>query len=73
MSLAGVFRKREISNGHCSGVRTHVEDLKNLVEVQLPAGNLFLVVLCMETSTNRISISLLDNVPFDLSHNSGVK
>ena len=73
MSLASVFWKREVSDGYYSGDRTHVKDLKNLVEVQLPGGNLFFVVLYTKTSRNRISISLLDDIPFDLSHNSEIR
>jgi len=73
MSLTSVFWKQEVSDRHCSGDGTHVKDLKNLVHVQFPGGNLFLVVLYTETSRNHISISLLDNIPFDLSHNSGVR
>jgi len=73
VSLASVFWKQEVSDRHCSGDGTHVEDLKNLVQVQLPGGNLFLVVLYTETSRNHISISLLDNIPFDLCHNPGVR
>ena len=73
VSLASDFWKREVSNGYRSGNRTHVKDMKNLVQVQPPGGDLFLVVLYTETSRNRISISLLDDIPFDLSHNPGVR
>ena len=72
-SIISAFLEREVSNGHDSSDRTHVKDLNNLVEVQFPGGDLFLVVLCMETSRNHISFSLLDDVPFDLPHSSGAE
>jgi len=69
----GVFWKREVSNGPYSSDRTHVDDLMDLVEVQLPGGDLFLVGLCMQILRNRITFSLLDDIPFDLRHSPGVK
>ena len=72
MSVASVFWEWEVSNGHYSGGGTHVKDLKNLVEVQLPGGNFFLVGLCMETSRNHVPVSLLDDIPFYLRYGSEV-
>ena len=46
----------EVGVGHYSNERTHVNDLKNLVEVQLPGGDRLLVVLRVETPR--------DSVPF---------
>jgi len=45
---------------------THVEDMKDPVEVQPPGRNLFLVVLCVEVSGNRISFALLGDPRLDL-------
>ena len=45
---------------------THVEDLKNPAEVQLPGGDLLLVVFCMEMPRNHIPFALLGDLPLDL-------
>jgi len=45
---------------------THVEDLKNPVKVQLPGGNFFLVILCMQVSRKRVSFVLFDDLLLDL-------
>jgi len=45
---------------------THVEDLKNPVEVQLPGRDFLLVALCMEMSRNHVPFALLDDPPSDL-------
>jgi len=71
--IASVFWKQEVSNGRYSSDRTHVEDLKYLVEVQLPGGDLFLVGFCMQMSRNPISFSLLGDIPFDLRYSPGVR
>ena len=72
-AITSVFVKQEVSNGHHSNDRTHVKHLNNLVEVQFPGGHFFLVVLCVETSRNHTSFSLLDDIPFDLPHSTGVE
>jgi len=43
-----------------SNNRTHLEDLKNLVEVQLPGGDRLLVFLRMETPGYKIASTPLD-------------
>ena len=40
--------------------------MKDPVEVQPPGGDLFLVVLCVEVSGNRISFALLGDPHLDL-------
>ena len=45
---------------------THVEDMKDPVEVQLPGGNFFLVVLCVEVSRNHAPFTLVGDLPLDL-------
>ena len=73
VSIASVFCKQEVSNGRYSSDGTHVEDLKHLVQVQLPGGNLFLVGLGMQMSRNPISFSLLDDILLDLRYSPGVR
>lgn len=57
-----------VSNDRYSSDRTHVKDLKNLVEVQSPGNDLSLVSPCMEVSRNFISVFLLDDILLDLRH-----
>ena len=71
--IANVFWKQEVSKGPYSGDKTHVEDLKHLVQVQPPGGDLFLVGLGMQVSRNPVSFSLLDDIPSDLRYGPGVK
>jgi len=73
VSLASVFWKREVSNGHCPSDGAHVKDLKNLVQVQPPGGNLLLVGLCTEVSRNHVSFPLFDDIAFYLRHSSEVR
>jgi len=72
-SIASVFWEWKVSSGPNSSDRTHVKGLKNLVKVQLPGGDLFLVGLCMQMSRYPSSFSLLGDIPFDLRHSPGVK
>ena len=65
--------EREVSNGHHSSDRTHVEDLKDLVKVQSPGDDLFTVVFCIQISRSHVSFFLLDDIPFDLRHNPGFR
>lgn len=51
--IASAFREQEVSNGHYSSDRTHVEDLKNLFEAQPPVGDRFFVFLRMEMPKDR--------------------
>ena len=55
------FWRREISDRHrSSSDRTHAKDLKNLVEVQPPGGDHFLVILRVKASRYRIPFVPLD-------------
>jgi len=58
--IASSFWKRKVSIGLYRNDETHVEDLKNLVEVQLPGGDRLFVVLRVETSRDHIPFTPLD-------------
>ena len=62
-----------VSHEHYSGGRTHVQDLKDLVEIQSPGDDLFPVVFYMQMSRNHVSFFLLSDIPFDLCHNPGFR
>ena len=53
----------------CRGDRTHVEDTKDPLEVQLPGGDRLSIVLRVVTSRDRVPPSPLGDVPLDLVHN----
>ena len=63
-----------VGNVHaeCRSHRTHVENVKDPVEVQPPARDCLFVVLCVEHPRDPISFAPLDNVPLDLSHSPAI-
>jgi hypothetical protein len=52
---------------------THVEDVKDPIEVLPPSSNHILVVLRAKESRDRISFSPLDDLPLDLGHGSAIE
>jgi len=53
--------------------RTHVKDMKNPLQIQLPGSNLFIVAHSAEISKDRISFTPFDDVPLDLIHSPTIK
>ena len=47
--------------------RTYIEDVKDPIEVQLPGSDRLFVVLCVKESRDRISFTLLDDLPLNLA------
>jgi len=60
--------EREVSNDHHSSDRTHVRDLENLVEVQLPDRDRLPIVLRVEKSGDHIPFTPLDQPTLNLCH-----
>ena len=58
--VAGSFWSRKVSTGLYRKDITHVENLEDLVEVQLPGGDRLLVVLRAEVPRDRIPFIPLD-------------
>ena len=52
---------------------THIEDLKDPVEVRLPACDFLFVVLGVEVSRSRASFALLYDLPLDLRHGPKIR
>ena len=50
---------------------THVEDMKNPVEVQSPGGNRLFVVLRIITSRNCVPFASPDDISLNLVHSPG--
>ena len=48
--------------------RTHVKDMEDPVEVQLPGGDHFFIVLRVEVSRDDVSFTPLDDVLLNLGH-----
>ena len=61
--------QRQPSKNH----RTYVKDMKNPVEVRLPAPNRFLIILCMEQSGDQIPSTLLDDFFLDLHYGPAIE
>ena len=52
---------------------THVEDVKDPVEVLPPGHNHVFVGLRMEDSRNRMSFALVDDLPLNLGHSPAIE
>ena len=57
----------------CSNGRTHVEDLKNLVEIQPPSGDLLLVVLRVESWGDPTPFIPFDELSLDICNGPRVE
>ena len=58
--VANSFWNRKVSNDLHSNCRTHVKDLKNIVEIQPAGGNRLSVTLRVEPPRNYIPFAPLD-------------
>jgi len=66
--IASSFWNRKVSDGHHPSDRTHLEDLKDLVEVQPPGSNHLFVVIPVEKSRDRIPFTPLDELLVNIYH-----
>jgi hypothetical protein len=66
--VASSFWNREVSTGRYRNDRTHGEDLKDIVEVQLPGGDRLFVVLHVEVSRDYIPFTPLDELLVNVCH-----
>ena len=55
------------------GDGTHVEDVKDPVEVQFPGGDRFFIARRMDESRDRVPLALFDDLPLDLCHSPAIK
>ena len=53
--------------------RTHIEDVKDPMEVLPPSGNRTLVILHVEESGDRMSFTLLGDLLLDLGHSPAIE
>ena len=71
--VVSAFWEWEVSNGHHLSGGTHVEDLKNLVQVHPPGGNRLFVFLRVEMPRDRIPFSPLDDLLLNICHDPAVE
>ena len=71
--VVSTFWEREVSNGHHPGGGTHIEDLKDLLQVQLPDGNCLSVFVRVEMSRDRIPFTPLDELLLNVCHNPAIE
>ena len=73
MVVVSAFWGREVSNGHHPSDGTHVEDLKNLVQVHPPSGNSLFFFLCVETPRDTISFNPPDELLLNMCYDPAVE
>ena len=73
MVVVSAFWEREVSNSHHPSDGTHVEDLKDILQVHPPGGNCLFVFLRVEIPRDRIPSSPLDKPLLNICHNPAVE
>ena len=58
--------------GSCGSDRTHIEHMKDPIEVRPPCRDRLFIVLCVEHSRDTASLTPLDDVLLDLRHSSTI-
>jgi len=71
--VVSAFWGREVSNGHHPSDGTHVEGLKNLVQVHPPSGNSLFVFLRVQTPRDGIPFDPLDELLLNVCYNPAVE
>jgi len=71
--IASAFREQEVSNGHHSSDRTHVEDLKNLFEAQPLVGDRLFVFLRVEMPKDRAPFIPLDKLLLNICYGPAIE
>jgi len=63
----------EVNNGHHSRSRTHVKDLKNILEAQLPGSDSPFIFLCAETPIDHTPFIPLRELPPNICYGPVIK
>ena len=53
--------------------RTHIEDVKDPVEIQVPGSNRLFIVLGMKESRDSVPSTLLEKLPLNLAHSPAIE
>jgi len=67
------FWEGEVSNGHHSNDRTHIEDLKNILEALPPASDCLFIFLRTEMPTDHAPFTPLGELPLDIRHSPAIE
>jgi len=67
------YGRGEVSNGHHSRDRTHVKNLKNILEAQLPGSDRLFIFLRTEAPTDHASFIPLRELPPNICHGPAIE
>ena len=67
------YGRGEVSNGHHSRYRTHVKDLKNILEAQLPGSDRLFIFLRAETPIDHAPFIPLRELPLNICHRPAIE
>jgi len=70
--IASAFQEQKVSNGHHPNNGTHIEDLKNLIQVQFPGGNPLFIFPRVEIAEDRVLFAPLGELPLNICHGAGI-
>jgi hypothetical protein len=70
--VASALWEPGVNNGRHSNNRTHVKDLKNLVEVRSPGRDRLSILLRAETSKDHIPFTPLDELLLNICHGPAI-
>ena len=73
VGVASAFWERKVSSCHYPSDGTHVEDLKNLVQVHPPGSNRLFIFLRIEMPRDRIPFSPLGDILLNICHDPAVE
>ena len=62
-----------VSNGHHSRGRTHVKDLKNILEAQPPGSHRLFIFLCAETPIDHAPFIPLRELPLNICYGPAIE
>jgi len=67
------FWEGEVNDGHHSNDRTHIKHLKDILEVQPPAGNRLFIFLRVEMPTDHVPFTPLAELPLDIRYGPAIE
>jgi len=66
--ITSAFWERKVSNGHHPNDGTHIEDPKNLIQVQFPGGDPLFIFPRVEIPADRVLFAPLGELPLNICH-----
>ena len=67
------FWEGEVNDGHHSNDRTHIKHLKDILEVQPPAGDRLFIFLRVEMPTDHVPFTPLAELPLDIRYGPAIE